>query len=415
MRALSFATVAVAIAGYAVILLAARALSPADYEVFMVYWGLFFALTGVLDGLMQETARAVTARKDREPSAQGSSPQQREGERQRALPFRLTSWFALAFGLTAAISAPLWAPVVSPQLEVWGSALLVAGLVAYAFQATVCGLLSAAHKWGAFAWLITVDSVARLALAAVAWALGWQLLAFLIITVLGAVTWLGVVLLSPANRELLSEVADVTSPSFISRTIKAMVASGANAVIITGFSVLLKFTSDASVAAGALAATITAVTLTRAPILVPLQRFQPALIVHFTKNRAHVLRASFLPMAAVVAVAIVGAGAAWLVGRPLMGLFFPEELIVSAGALALLTLASGSTALLMISGSAALASDRHTLYVVGWIVATIAAVALLLIDTTPELRSVLGLGVGPLVGVVIHLAALGRRRVGVEK
>ena len=403
MRSLTLATVAVALAGYAVILVAARGLSASDYEAFMVYWGLFFAVTGLLDGLLQETARAVTAQRTN-PTV---------SRRIQAIPFRLTSVFALVTGVLAAASAPWWAPVVSPDLEVWGAVLFVLGLVAYAFQATVCGLISAAHKWSTFAWLITIDSVIRLALAVWAWMVGWELLAFLIVTVLGALTWLAILFASRSTRSLLSDRADVTSGSFINRSLKAMIASGANAMIITGFPVLLKFTTGADFAAGALAATITAVTLTRAPILVPMQRFQPALIVHFTKNRDRVIRAASLPMLAVVTIALIGGVAAYLVGQPLMNLFFPTDLVVSPGALAILTAASGSTALLMISGSAALASDKHTLYVMGWIVATCATVALLTVNGSPEVRSALGLGLGPLIGVAVQMSVLwasGRRK-----
>lgn len=405
MRALSLATVFVAIAGYAIILVAARGLDPAGYELFMVFWGLFFALTGLLDGLMQETARAVTTAQS---SLTRGVEQKKNGNPAR--PFRVTTRFALVSLILAAVTGPVWASTVSPGLELWSIGLLALGLFAYAFQATVCGLLSAATHWTTFAWLIALDSGIRLVLAAVAWWAGWQLLAYLIMTVIGAATWLCFLLFSPSTRGLLSSLADVSPRAFTTRTVKAMVASGANAVIITGFPVLLKFTTDTAAVAGALAATITAVTLTRAPILVPLQRFQPALIVHFTKNRAHVVRASLLPMAAVVGVALFGGVAAYFLGQPIMRIFFAEDYIVSAGALALLTVASGSTALLMITGSAALAADRHTLYLVGWVVATVAAIALLMVDTTPEMRSILGLGFGPLVGVVLQLAVLSRSR-----
>lgn len=412
MRAISVATVFCAIAGYAIILIAARGLDPAGYETFMVFWGLFFALAGLQDGLMQESARAVTTA--RSQAEAGSIPTHR-AEVPRANPFRVTAGFAVVSFVLAVASSPLWARTVSPGQEVWGVGLLAVGLLSYAFQATICGLLSAATGWTTFAWLIALDSGIRLVLAAVAWWMGWQLLAYLIMTVIGAATWLLFLLISGLTRRLLAELADVSPRAFTIRTLKAMVASGANAVIITGFPVLLKFTTDTAVAAGALAATITAVTLTRAPILVPLQRFQPALIVHFTKNRAHIVRAALLPMAAVTGIAILGGGAAWLLGQPIMRIFFEEDYIVSAEALALLTVASGSTALLMISGSAALAADRHTLYLMGWVVATAAAIALLTIDASPEVRSALGLGIGPLVGVAIQMTALAMGAGGVEE
>lgn len=411
MRALTLATIAVAIAGYAVILVAASGLSASDYEAFMVYWGLFFAVAGLLDGLLQETARAVTAQRSIGGGAVagGSGATSAGPTRALANPFRLTTGFAIVSGLLAAITAPWWAPVVSPHLEASGAALFIAGVVAYTFQATVCGLISAAHKWSTFAWLITIDSVVRLGLAVWAWMVGWELLAFLIVTVIGALTWLAVLLVSPAIRALLAEKADVPARAFINRCLKAMLASGANAMIITGFPVLLKFTASGEVAAGALAATITAVTLTRAPILVPMQRFQPALIVHFTKNRERVLRAAAVPMLAVIGIALFGGGAAYLVGQPLMSLFFADDLVVSPAALALLTVASGSTALLMITGSAALARDMHTLYVMGWVIATLATVALLFVDAPAETRSILGLGIGPLFGVAVQMGVMWRR------
>ena len=64
----------------------------------------------------------------------------------------------------------------------------------------------------------------------------------------------------------------------------------------------------------------------------------------------------------------------------------------------------------MVTGSAALATGRHDLYWFGWAIATVAAVGLLLVDTTPELRSVLALGIGPLVGVALQLWRLQRLR-----
>ena len=59
MRALTLATLFAAASGYLVMLIAGRALGPADYPMFATYWGAFFALCGVANGLMQEATRAV--------------------------------------------------------------------------------------------------------------------------------------------------------------------------------------------------------------------------------------------------------------------------------------------------------------------------------------------------------------------
>lgn len=395
----------VAVSGYAVIVVAGRALDTVSYEAFSVFWGLFFALAGLIDGLLQETTRSVAARHT--PSGR-SLP----APASCARPMSVAVGFAVTIGLLAVACAPLWSGRILPDgenLEVPGVILLAVGLASYTFQAAVCGLLSAATRWTTFAWLISVDSAVRILLALLAWALGWHLLAFLLVTVIGAATWLGLLLLAPAQRDVLREVGDVTTGEFIRRTVKAMLASGANAVLITGFPVLITFTSGADVAPGALAAVITAVTLTRAPLLVPLQRFQPALIVHFTQHRDRILRACALPSAIIVGTAAFGGIAAYWLARPLMLVFFDAELVSSPPVLGLLTAASASTALLMVTGSAAHAAERHSLYLGGWAVATFTAVALLLIDVSPEARAVLALGLAPLAGVIVHLTVLAWR------
>ena len=406
-RALSAATIVVAVAGYAVIVVAGRALDTVGYEAFTVFWGLFFALAGLLDGLLQETTRTVASQRvtaDTPSDAAADQPR-----RSAARPLLVTAGFAAVTAALALGTAPLWADQVIPAdsgLRGWGVALLALGLDSYAFQAAVCGLLSATTRWGTYAWLISVDSAIRVVLALVAWALGWHLLAFLVVTVLGAFTWLGTLLLSPATRSLLGELADVPTGEFIRRTIKAMLASGANAVLITGFPVLITVTSGPEVAAGALAAVITAVTLTRAPVLVPLQRFQPALIVHFATRRERILRACIAPCALVAGVALVGGVAAYWLAEPIMLWFFDADLVSAPIVLAALTVASGSTAVLMITGSATHAAERHTLYLAGWAVATVVAVALLAVDASPETRAVLSLGLAPLVGAAVHLGFL---------
>lgn len=402
MRALSAATLVVAVSGYAVIVVAGRALDTVSYEAFSVFWGLFFALAGLIDGLLQETTRSVAARHT--PSGR-TLP----APSSCARPMTVAVGFAGIVGFLAVALAPLWSGRILPDgqnLEVAGVVLLAGGLASYTFQAAVCGLLSATTRWTSFAWLISVDSAVRILLALVAWALGWHLLAFLLVTVIGAATWLGLLFFVPAQRAVLREVGDVATGEFIRRTIKAMLASGANAVLITGFPVLITFTSGTGVAPGTLAAVITAVTLTRAPLLVPLQRFQPALIVHFTERRDRILRACALPSAIIVSTAAVGGVAAYWLARPLMLLFFDVELVSSPLVLASLTVASGSTALLMVTGSAAHAAERHSLYLAGWAVATVVAVCLLLIDASPEARALLALGLAPLAGVVVHLAVL---------
>ena len=74
-------------------------------------------------------------------------------------------------------------------------------------------------------------------------------------------------------------------------------------------------------------------------------------------------------------------------------------------------LGAGLVAVLTVTGAAAVALDHHTVYLAGWIAATIATVAALLLPGGLEQRVVTSLLVGPAVGVVVHLV-WGHRKVG---
>ena len=144
-----------------------------------------------------------------------------------------------------------------------------------------------------------------------------------------------------------------------------------------------------------------------APLLVPLTSFQSAIIVYFVQHRAQGPRALAMPLGAVTAVGIVGAGAAWLLGPWLIRVLFGAEFELSGPVLAALTAASVGTAALMVTGNAALAFDRHLLYNVGWWIAVVAAAALLVaLPGSLDVRAAIALVAGPGVGVLVHVAGL---------
>ena len=152
---------------------------------------------------------------------------------------------------------------------------------------------------------------------------------------------------------------------------------------------------------------ILAITLTRAPLLVPLTSFQSAIIVYFVERRTQGARALAAPLGLVTAVGIVGAGAAWLLGPWLIRVLFGPEFELPGAVLAALTAASVGTAALMVTGNAALAFDRHLLYNSGWWVAVIAAAALLVVVPGPlDVRSAIALLAGPGIGVAVHVVGL---------
>ncbi|ALP49130.1 hypothetical protein [Corynebacterium glutamicum] len=401
MKYLTLATIIAGISGFVVIIIAAWALGSSGTvtEEFTAYWGLFFAGTGVLTGLTQETTRAVSA-------ARGSG--EAVASRSSVRPILFSLGAAAVTAVVLGVTAPLWIGRLLSEHQGLGVGMLAVGLGSYAVQATVAGILSGCQLWKQYAALISLDTGVRMILAVVAWLLGYQLLAFLFITVVGAVSWMVIVGLSRSARAALGAVTDVSGPVFMRQALTAMAASGSTAVLITGFSTLVKLTNpDTTGQAVTAAAVIYAVTLTRAPLLVPLQQFQSAIIVRFVQGDRSPWNALAGPLAIVWGVGMVGSGLAWLIGPWLFEVILRQEIFAVPGSLlAALTLGATATATLMVTGCATIAYDRHGLYLAGWVVATVVAVAILMGPWSLAMGAALALIVGPLVGLVVHLVAL---------
>lgn len=381
MKAMSVATIFSALSGFIVIYVATLALGGDVFEQFNAYWGLFFAITGLIDGLMQETTRAVSS----------TSP------KRGARPHRAALLVGGSVAAIALVTSPLWVGRIVESHTPSALVLLLVGIVCYAYQAVLSGILSGLKLWNHYALLLILDSGIRLVLVLVALAAGWGLLSFLIVTVIGAASWAVIVGCSPrARTALLTSLADVPSRTYLRRVLAAMLASGASAALITGFPAMMKFTGDA----GTLAGLMLAITLTRAPILVPLQRFQSALIVYFVEKKGSPLR----PILAVLGVGLIGALAAYLLGPWILRTFFSPDYYVSGWILAVLTFAAAWMGALIITGTRTLAAERHRLYVLGWIVASVSAFAALLLPLPATAVVLIALTVGPALGIAVHLA-----------
>ena len=392
MKNLSLATIFAAASGFVVMWIASWALDAEHgYNSFLAYWGLFFACTGLIDGITQETTRAVAA--SRETQVRGS-----------ANPWRLGAAIGAALAAVVLLVGFFTMGRIVPTHPGTATGLLAFGLLSYAFQAVLSGILSGSGLWNRYAALVALDSGVRLVLAVVVWALGGGLVEFLAITVIGALSWAVVLALAPVRVQL-----DVDRGAFVRRVGSAMVASGASAALITGFPTAASAAFPAATAGAAVAAINNAVMLTRAPVLVPLQRFQSALVVRFVERRGTVYKALAAPVGAIMGVGLIGFAAAWLIGPWILRVAYKPELFVDGLTLGLLTFASAFMGMLMITGVAVLALERHAFYVAGWLAATATAFAVLFLAPWGVATTVVvALFAGPIVGALVHLAGLVR-------
>ena len=385
------ATAVTALCGYLVLYLAARDLDPSGFSVFGVFWGAFGLVTGAANGLLQETTREVRSARHAD-GAPGVHP------------LRVATVIGVVAGLVIACSAPIWAPHVFAEARLLSVVLLSVGLAGFCLHATLLGMLAGAGRWTQYGFLMVTDASMRVAVAAATFAVSWGLVGYLWATVCGAVAWLVLLVASPSTRAAARLVACGDTAAFLRGAAHAIAAAGASAILVMGFPVLLKATSGDLGATGGVV--ILAVTLTRAPLLVPLTAMQGNLIAHFVDQRADRFRALAGPSAVVLGLGFLGVLMAWLAGPWLLRVGFGAEYDADGALLAWLTAAAVSIGLLTLTGAATVAAALHRAYSLGWIGATVASTLLLLLPLELETRTVVALLCGPLVGIVVHLAAL---------
>lgn len=389
------ATVLTAVLVYVIIYLAARFLPPDRFSIFGVFWGALGIATGAASGLLQETTREVRRARRAEVTP---GP--------RTHPLRAAGLIGVVAAIAIATSSPFWSRQILSESRWLSVGLLCVGVAGFCVQAALLGALAGTDRWTQYGLLMVTDAVCRVAVAIAAVVVGWGLDGFLWASIAGAGTGLAMIALSPVTREAARQLTPGGMLTFLRGAMHSITAAGASAILVMGFPVLLKATSHHLGAAGGLV--ILAVTLTRAPLLVPLSAMQGNLIAHFVDQSAERLRAIVGPAVVIVGAGAVGVVAAGLAGPWLLRVGFGPNYDASGALLAWLTAAAVAIALLSLTGAAAVAAALHHAYSLGWIGATVASTLLLALPLGLQTRTVIALLCGPLVGIAIHLAALAR-------
>jgi len=389
------ATALSAACGYVVIYLAARDLAPGGFSVFGVFWGAFGLFTGAANGLLQETTREVRATRHVDVSSGN-----------RTHPLRIAATVGMVAAIVIAGGSPLWSGRLFVEARWLSVGLLSVGVAGFCLHATLLGMLAGTDQWTRYGALMVTDAISRLTIAAAAFMVGWGLTGFLWATVAGSTAWLIMLIVSPTARATGRLLTPGSTATFLRGAAHSITAAGASAILVMGFPVLLKLTSSELGAQGGVV--ILAVTLTRAPLLVPLTAMQGNLIAHFVDERSARLRALITPAAIIAGIGTVGVLAAALVGPWLLRVGFGSQYDASRALLAWLTAAAVAIAMLTLTGAAAVAAALHRAYSLGWVAATVASGLLLLAPLPLQTRTVVALLCGPMVGIGVHLVALAR-------
>lgn len=385
------AAVVSGIAGYLVLVLTARHLDAAENADFLVFWAALFSVFGVLVGIASETTRAVFAGESEATPSGGV----------RVVP--VVAAIGVATAVVLGVSGLWWGSHLFGDRWTDLLPVLLVGVVLFAVHCGLGGALAGRSEWDRYAALVAAESTVRVLAVAVVAVVGASVVGFAAASSLATGTWLLFVLVSTRCRRAMSARADVGLGPYLARILSACSAAAASALLLVGFPVLLRATTpDAEFATAA--PLILAVSLSRAPLLVPLGAYQTVAV---TKVMTGGLRTLLTPTLVVVGATLLGALLAYPLGPAVLSLLNPDYEIAGA-TFSLLVVAAGLVALLTLSGAASLALEHHTAYVVGWVAATVVTMTILVLPGSMETRTVVALLVGPLVGIPIHLFA-GRR------
>ncbi len=387
------ATLVTGVLGWVTMVVVARVSGPRDFASFAVLWALFFGIGGAFAGLQQEVTRS-TAVAARSPA--------RGAARTRLLPvvLVLTLPSAVLGALVVATGA-----VRVPGTAAGAALAMAAGLVALGLLTYVNGVLAARGDWFDLALVLAGDAVLRTAAVLVAVAvdsssaLPWAI-------AVGALAWLPLVAVRTPVRATLGALGSDPVAGLVRRTLTAMGSTVCAALLVAGFPLLLSVLRGHDELTGAIGVLLATLVLVRAPLLVVIYGLRPAIMRAFLDETGSLGRAVarwwlLLGVAGGVATLLAAA-----VGPAVVRAVFGDRYSTQASDLAALTGGSVLIALLVVSGLALVAADRHTASTIGWLASLLLSGTLLL--AVPSVRTALLAAVllAPLAGLVVHALAL---------
>ena len=378
-------SVLVAMLGLATVLAVGRWQGPQAYASFAVAWGLFFGVGGVFAGLQQEGVRSVS----------GGD----QGHHRLLLPI------VLAVGAGVGLVACLLFLATAPNPSSAGSVVIGLGLLGLAGMTFLGGVLAAREDWPGLACVLILDAVARTSL--VVWLAGSGRTSLLPLGVVaGALTW-PLLLSRPRFRSAMGARGDSGASGFLRRGLTAMAATGCAALLVAGLPLLVAIFRTDSLDSGA-GSVLAALVIVRSVLLVPVYGYRPvilrALLTSETPDRV---------LGRVSAGCAVGGlawtGVAWLVGPASLQLVLGASFTVTRSECAALAFGASGLMLLVVSGLALVARDRHVASGIGWGLALVSTVVMIPMADDARASVWLAALVGPWVGLVVHVRFITRR------
>ena len=378
-------TLATGLAAYGTLVIFARVAGSSLYVGFAVLWAAYYALAGCLAGLQQEVTRASASWSDAHPL------------RLRALGLPLA--LGLALGVAACLTSPWWARHLATGPLLLGCLLLAS--VGLAGLVTVHGFLVARRRYGWACCLLLLDAGVRLIAVTVVAKGGGNDVAQLVAVLSGSLVWL------PCLPWLvrLPGFGWESAGAFVGRAASAMAATGLAALLIAGYPALVAATSDSETGIAS-AGLVAALVLFRSPIILLVNGFRPYLLVHMVTSGRSTRAVVFTLWGAMAVLGAVAAFVAAVVGDAALRVSAGPGFDLTASEAAALVASATLIAMLSLSSIAFVAMDRHLVATLGWALAVLVSLVILVLPLDPDRRVVVSALAGPLLPLAIHAAIL---------
>ncbi len=395
LRWVLFATAVAGGLGYVTQLVAPRMLDDAAYVAFSVLWSTVYLSVSAMSGVQQEVTRATRPSRDHAPSTV------------------LRTFTLVGVGAVLIAACVLGLALGAGSVPIPGLALsgvIAVGLTGYLLTAVLSGVLYGIRLWRDVALVMILDGAFRTAFllfgfwlhlpviwlaCGIAFPFG---LAFL-------VTWM-----TARSRVVGAFALDVGFGPLSRNVLSTVIAAACNGAMISGLPLLIGLTGHQESSAE-LGAVMLAITLSRAPIVVPILALQSFLISAVFRGRAQASPARLLALVGAALGAVLALAAlAYGVGPWLLQLISAGRYEINPLTMALIVASAGLVGLMCVTGPALVAEHRHTANVVGWVIAAALTVGGLLLPLPLVDRIEVALIVPPLVGMVVHVGVLLARR-----
>lgn len=393
-RGLIYILAATAVAGavgYLIQLLAPALLPDADrYLTFSVFWSTLYLFVAAIAGVQQEVTRATSV---------------------AVVPSRSTTLRAFtllaagALALVTIVVGLVIAPVALPDAPLAMTAWFGLGVVGYLFSAVLAGVMYGLSLWRAIAALTIADALIRGLLVGTALVVGlpsWVLAAAVTAPFFLA---FGLIWLTARANVVGRFVLDVGARRLTLNALSTVIAAAATGVMVTGLPLLLR-TAMPHASAVVIASLIMTITITRAPLIVPLMALQSFLVVDFRGAGASMWPRLLRYLLIAAAGTALASGAAYLWGPPIIGWISSGRYGVDGWTTAAIVLSAGLVAMMCLTGPALLSENQHMSYTGGWVLAAVVTAVLLIPPLEPTLRTTLAVVVGPVIGLVVHLVGI---------